>query len=98
MATSANLLKSRTRGRLYPCDTLLEGLAQDLQDVAAALRQLMHLAGTAPDPAVQGDAVGSHDLVPLAADREDVANAAETRSRGPGRTPSAPLSALSPER
>jgi hypothetical protein len=28
--------------RLYLYDTLLEGLAQDLQDVAAALRQLLH--------------------------------------------------------
>jgi hypothetical protein len=40
----AKLSKSRrfmTCGRLYFCETLLEGLAQHLQDMAAALRQLI---------------------------------------------------------
>jgi hypothetical protein len=38
-ATSvANATRSATCGRLYSEDSLLEGLAQDLQDVAAALR------------------------------------------------------------
>jgi hypothetical protein len=37
-AKSATALKFSTCGRLYVCDTLLEGLAQHLQDVAAELR------------------------------------------------------------
>jgi hypothetical protein len=37
-AVPARLLRSRTRGRLYSCDALLERLPQDLQDVAAARR------------------------------------------------------------
>jgi hypothetical protein len=54
-ANSTKVLSSRTTARLYVCDTILEGLAQDLQDVAAALRQFIqkehpvvrprHLAG-----------------------------------------------------
>ena len=69
MANSAKSLKSRTCGRLYSCDTLIEGLAQDLQDVAAELRQLIqeeypvvrqrHLAGhgdlAAADPPYSRD-------------------------------------------
>jgi hypothetical protein len=34
-------LKLRTLWRLYLYDTILEGLAQDLQDVAAELRQFV---------------------------------------------------------
>jgi hypothetical protein len=37
-AKSSKRLRSSTRGRLYSCDALLEPLAQDLQDVASALR------------------------------------------------------------
>jgi hypothetical protein len=36
-ANSANVLRSRTPAKLYVYDTLLERLAQDLQDMAAAL-------------------------------------------------------------
>jgi hypothetical protein len=34
-------LRFRTPAKLYSCETLLEGLVQDLQDVAAALRQFI---------------------------------------------------------
>jgi hypothetical protein len=37
MAKSAKALRLRASGRLYSCNTLLEGLAQDCQDVACAL-------------------------------------------------------------
>jgi len=37
VAKSAKSLRRRTRGRLYSCDPLLEGLAQHLEDVAAEL-------------------------------------------------------------
>jgi hypothetical protein len=36
---SIKIQRFMTCGRLYSCDTLLEGLAQDLQDVAPDLRQ-----------------------------------------------------------
>ena len=41
MANSAKSLKSMAPVRVYLYDTLLEGLAQDLQDVAAELRQFI---------------------------------------------------------
>jgi hypothetical protein len=37
-ALAASIARSRTRGRVYACDSILERLAQDLQDMAAALR------------------------------------------------------------
>jgi hypothetical protein len=37
-ANSVKVLTSRTPAKLYSYDTLLKGLAQDLQDMAAALR------------------------------------------------------------
>jgi hypothetical protein len=40
-AIAARVSRSRRRGRSYACDTVLERLAQDLQDVAAKLRQLI---------------------------------------------------------
>jgi Tfp pilus assembly protein PilN len=40
-ATSTTAEKSRTIWRLYFCETLLQGLAQHLGDVAAELRQLI---------------------------------------------------------
>jgi hypothetical protein len=40
-AKSATALRFRTCGRLYPYETLLQRLAQDLQDVASELRQLL---------------------------------------------------------
>src|SRR5262245_52000177 len=40
-AHSTRVLRSRTCGRLYAYDALLERLAQDLQDVATELRQLI---------------------------------------------------------
>ena len=54
-ANAPKALRSRTCGRLYSCDTLLERLAQDFQHVAPALREFIqnehpvvrqrHLAG-----------------------------------------------------
>jgi hypothetical protein len=41
LAKSAKSLRLRTLWRLYSCDTLLEWLSQDLQDVAAELRQFI---------------------------------------------------------
>jgi hypothetical protein len=41
IAKSAKLLRFRTPAGLYLYDTLLEGLPQDLQDVAAELRQFI---------------------------------------------------------
>jgi hypothetical protein len=40
-AKVAKTLKSRTPAKIYVYDTLLERLAQDLQDMAAELRQLI---------------------------------------------------------
>jgi hypothetical protein len=45
-ANSARLLRSRTCGRLYAYDALLEGLAQHLEDMAAELRQLIQKEDT----------------------------------------------------
>jgi hypothetical protein len=41
VASASTAARSRTCGRFYSCDTLLEGLAQDLQDVASELRQFI---------------------------------------------------------
>jgi hypothetical protein len=40
-AKSVRKLNSMSRGRLDLCDPLLEGLPQDLQDIAAGLRQFI---------------------------------------------------------
>jgi hypothetical protein len=40
-ANSANVLRSRTPAKLYVYDTLLERLAQDLQDMAPELGQFI---------------------------------------------------------
>src|SRR5215813_8643821 len=40
-ANTARGLRSRTRGRLYACDAVLEQLAQDLEHMPATLRQLI---------------------------------------------------------
>jgi hypothetical protein len=40
-AQAARVLIFRTLARWYACNTLLEGLTQDLQDVASELRQLI---------------------------------------------------------
>jgi hypothetical protein len=40
-AKAANAWRSRTLAKLYVSDTLLEQLVQDLQDVAAELRELI---------------------------------------------------------
>jgi hypothetical protein len=40
-ANSARVLRSRTCGRLYLCDALLEWLAQDLEPMPATLRQFL---------------------------------------------------------
>jgi hypothetical protein len=45
-ATVAKILISRTRAILYVYETLLEWLAQDLQDMAAKLRQLIQKEDT----------------------------------------------------
>jgi hypothetical protein len=45
-AKVAKTLKSRTPARLYVDDTLLERLAQHLQDVAAELRQFIQKENT----------------------------------------------------
>jgi hypothetical protein len=42
-ATSpVSAVRSKTRGRLYACDPILKRLAQDLQDMAAALGPFIH--------------------------------------------------------
>jgi hypothetical protein len=41
VSKDAKSLKFRTCGRLYPEDTILEWLSQDLQDMAAELRQFI---------------------------------------------------------
>jgi hypothetical protein len=41
LANSAKIWRFRMYGRLYRCDALLKRLAQDLQHVAAELRQLI---------------------------------------------------------
>jgi hypothetical protein len=41
-AVAASPSRSRTRGKLYVCDTRLERLAQDLQDMAAELGPFIH--------------------------------------------------------
>jgi hypothetical protein len=41
LANSAKVWRFRTLWRLYSCNTLLEGLTQDLQDVASELRQFI---------------------------------------------------------
>jgi len=43
-ANSARILRPKTPARLYSYDTLLERLAQDLQDMAAALGQFIQAA------------------------------------------------------
>jgi hypothetical protein len=50
LANAANVWRSMTCGRLYSYDTLLERLAQDLQDVAAALRLFIQEASAAVRP------------------------------------------------
>jgi hypothetical protein len=39
--STASATRSRTLGRLYPCDSLLDQLAHDLDDVPPELRQLI---------------------------------------------------------
>jgi hypothetical protein len=41
-ARTASAARSMTCGRWYVCDALLEGLAQDLEDMARALGPLIH--------------------------------------------------------
>jgi hypothetical protein len=43
-ANSVKVLRSRTPARLYVYDTLLQRLAQDLQDMPPALRQFLQAA------------------------------------------------------
>jgi hypothetical protein len=58
-ANSAKELRSRTPAKLYSCKTILERLPQDLQDMAAELRQLIQ----EEHPVVgQGDVAGRGDV------------------------------------
>jgi hypothetical protein len=45
-ANSAKVLRSRTPAKLYSCETILEWLAQDLQDMAAKLGPCIQEAHT----------------------------------------------------
>jgi hypothetical protein len=48
-AIAASVARLRTRGRWCPCDTLLQRLAQDLEDVASELREFSEEAPAVVD-------------------------------------------------